>query len=85
MTMRIREQRPWAGTEALFHNGSNTAERRRQEHGAALLRYCVAWLAPEKDRGFLALTNVGGEAGAKACDKAAAAMLRSEGLAGSGQ
>jgi CubicO group peptidase (beta-lactamase class C family) len=65
----VREPRAWAGGDVLWHNGSNA------------LWYCVAWIAPEKDRAFLALTNVGGEAGAKACDAAVVAMVRREGLA----
>jgi CubicO group peptidase (beta-lactamase class C family) len=60
----MREPRPWAGGDALFHSGSNT------------LWYCVAWLAPAKDVAFLAATNIGGDSGAKACDEAVVAMLQ---------
>ncbi len=55
--------RPWGG-RVLTHSGSNT------------LWYCVAWLAPEKGFAVLAATNQGGDAMAKACDEACAAMIR---------
>jgi CubicO group peptidase (beta-lactamase class C family) len=54
--------RPWGGT-VLMHAGSNT------------MWYCVAWLAPEKGFAVLAATNQGGDAAAKACDDACAAMI----------
>lgn len=64
-------ERPWAKGAAegdhgrvLTHTGSNT------------MWYCVAWLAPERGFAVLAATNQGGAAAAKACDDAAAALIR---------
>jgi CubicO group peptidase (beta-lactamase class C family) len=58
----ITAQRPWGG-RVLNHSGSNT------------VWYCVAWLAPEKGFAVLAATNQGGDAAAKACDDACAALI----------
>ena len=58
--------RPWGGA-VLTHAGSNT------------MWFCVAWLAPEKGFAVLAATNQGGDAAAKACDDACAAMIRAVG------
>jgi CubicO group peptidase (beta-lactamase class C family) len=55
-------ERTWGGA-VLMHAGSNS------------LWYCVAWLAPEKGFAVLAATNQGGDAAAKACDEACAAMI----------
>ncbi len=55
--------RPWGGS-VLTHAGSNT------------MWYCVAWLAPEKGFAVLAATNQGGDAAAKACDDACAALTQ---------
>jgi hypothetical protein len=62
-------KRPWAGTGAgggrvLTHNGSNT------------MWFAVTWLAPERDFAVLIACNKGGDAAAKACDEAAAAMIK---------
>ena len=54
--------RPWGG-RVLTHAGSNS------------MWYCVAWLAPEKGFAVLAATNQGGDAAAKACDEACAALI----------
>ncbi len=59
-------QRPWGG-HVLTHSGSNT------------MWYCVAWLAPEKGFGVLVATNQGGDAAAKACDRAAGALIEAWG------
>ncbi|MDI9402499.1 MAG: serine hydrolase [Limnohabitans sp.] len=56
-------ERPWGGA-VLMHAGSNT------------LWYCVAWLSPEKGFAVLAATNQGGDAAAKACDEACAALIQ---------
>ena len=40
-------ERGWAHGRALTHNGSNT------------MFFCVIWLAPERDRGFIVMTNAG--------------------------
>jgi CubicO group peptidase (beta-lactamase class C family) len=56
--------RPWAGGATLTHAGSNT------------LNYCVAWLAPKKGFGVLAVCNQGGDAANKACDDAASLMIQ---------
>jgi CubicO group peptidase (beta-lactamase class C family) len=56
-------QRGWAGGTALMHNGSNT------------MWYIVMWLAPEKDFGVIAATNIAGPDAEKACDDAATVMI----------
>ncbi|HEX4138801.1 MAG TPA: serine hydrolase domain-containing protein [Candidatus Methylacidiphilales bacterium] len=56
--------RPWAGGTAFTHAGSNN------------MNYCVAWLAPKKDFGVLAVCNQGGAAGAKACDEAVGLLIQ---------
>lgn len=60
------EEQPWTNGRALMHNGSNT------------MWYCVTWLAPNADIAVLAACNVGGEAGAKACDHAVSALLKDD-------
>jgi CubicO group peptidase (beta-lactamase class C family) len=47
----------------LTHNGSNT------------MWFCAAWLAPERGVAVLAVCNAGGDAGAKATDAAATAVI----------
>jgi hypothetical protein len=37
--------------------------------------YATAWLAPELDVAFLAVTNEGGSAGTQATDEAVAALI----------
>jgi CubicO group peptidase (beta-lactamase class C family) len=58
-------ERAWAGGKALTHAGSNT------------LNYVVAWLAPERGFAVVVVTNQGGEKAARACDEAAAELIRS--------
>ena len=60
----ISTQRPWAGGTTLTHAGSNT------------MWYCVTWLAPKKNFAVLIMCNQGGDEAAKACDDAAAALIR---------
>ena len=55
--------RPWGGGRVLTHSGSNT------------MWYCTIWLAPERGFGVLAVTNLGGDAAAQACDKTCAALI----------
>ncbi len=55
-------ERPWGGT-VLTHNGSNT------------LWFAVTWLAPELDFAVLVTCNIGGQAGERACDAAATALI----------
>lgn len=55
-------KRPWGGT-VLTHSGSNT------------LWYAVTWIAPELDFAVLVTCNIGGDAGARACDAASAALI----------
>lgn len=62
--------RNWAGGKTLVHSGSNT------------MNYAVVWMAPERDRAFLAVTNIGGQEAAKACDQAVSALIRWEAGAG---
>lgn len=57
-------ERPWAHGAALMHAGSNT------------LNMAVAWLAPKRDFGVMAATNVGGQASFIACDELATALIR---------
>jgi CubicO group peptidase (beta-lactamase class C family) len=60
----ISLERKWAGKRALMHNGSNT------------MWYIVIWLAPEKDFGVIAASNLGADDAAKGCDEAAGAMIK---------
>lgn len=59
----IQVERKWADGLALTHAGSNTTW------------YCVAWVAPSLQTYYLAATNCGGEAAAKACDEAVVELL----------
>lgn len=63
----IVQNRPWGG-KVLTFTGSNT------------FWYAVVWIAPQKDRAFLAATNDGSDKAFAACDAAIVAMLRREGL-----
>ena len=56
--------RPWAGGNALTHNGTNT------------MNYAVMWIAPAKEAAFVAATNCPGPPAEKACDEAVAAMIQ---------
>jgi CubicO group peptidase (beta-lactamase class C family) len=56
--------RPWAGGVALTHKGSNT------------MWFATTWLSPSRGFAVLVVCNQGGEAGAKACDAAAAALIQ---------
>jgi CubicO group peptidase (beta-lactamase class C family) len=56
-------KRDWGG-EVLMHNGSNT------------MWFCVVWIAPEKDFAVLVASNQGGDAGSKATDAAAWALIQ---------
>jgi CubicO group peptidase (beta-lactamase class C family) len=57
-------QRDWGGGTVLTHAGSNT------------MNFAVVWMAPLRDFAVLVVTNQGGDTAAKACDEAAAAMIR---------
>lgn len=57
-------ERSWAGGTALYHNGTNT------------MNFAVIWLAPNRKFGVVVATNLGGPAGAKACDAAASMLIR---------
>lgn len=59
-------QRSWARGRALTHAGSNT------------MWFATAWIAPEREIAFLAVANQGGDAGARACDAAVAALIGRE-------
>lgn len=56
-------EREWAGGPVLMHSGSNG------------LWYATIWIAPKRNAAFVATSNCGTEAGAKACDDAVAAMI----------
>ncbi len=56
-------ERDWAGGRVLTHHGTNT------------MFYAVMWLAPEKDFAAVAACNLGGDEGAKACDRAVAHLV----------
>lgn len=56
--------RPWGGGTVLTHAGTNT------------LWFAVVWLAPQRDIAVLVATNLGGDEAPRACDDAAAALLR---------
>ena len=57
-------QRPWAGGQALMHNGSNT------------MFYIVVWLAPKKNCAVIVATNVGVDAAFAGCDEAAGELIK---------
>jgi CubicO group peptidase (beta-lactamase class C family) len=58
-----RPERPWAGGRVLTHSGSNT------------MWFAVVWAVPAKDAAILVTCNAGGDAAARACDEAAAALV----------
>ena len=62
----LRVSRGWAGPGgvALNHAGSNT------------MNYAVAWLAPERDLGVLAVTNAAGDEATHAADEAVGALIK---------
>jgi CubicO group peptidase (beta-lactamase class C family) len=55
--------RDWAQDIALTHSGSNTSW------------FAVVWASPARDLAFLAATNAGGSAAAKACDEAVGCLF----------
>jgi len=57
-------QRDWGGGTVFTHAGSNT------------MNYAVVWISPLRDFAVLVCTNQGGAEAAKACDEAAAALIR---------
>lgn len=61
----IVTERDWAGSKAIWHNGSNT------------MWYAVAWLAPEKGFAALAACNQAGSWATSACDDAIGIMIDS--------
>jgi CubicO group peptidase (beta-lactamase class C family) len=58
-----RVSRPWAGGQAITHAGSNT------------MFFAVVWLAPARNRGFLAVCNQGGDASESACDSLIGSLI----------
>jgi CubicO group peptidase (beta-lactamase class C family) len=58
------EERDWAGGKALTHGGSNT------------LWFSLIWLAPNRNLGFLAATNVGTSAAIAACDDVVGKLIK---------
>ena len=56
--------RNWGGGDVLTHAGSNT------------MNYAVVWMAPKRDFAVLVATNQGPKPAAKACDEAAATLIR---------
>jgi CubicO group peptidase (beta-lactamase class C family) len=57
-------EREWGGGTVLSHNGSNT------------MNFAVVWIAPLRDFAVLVVCNQGGQAAFKACDEAAAALIK---------
>jgi CubicO group peptidase (beta-lactamase class C family) len=60
----VLSSRSWADGACYWHNGSNT------------MNYCVVWMAPNKDRAILVVTNTGGEDVSKAADQCVAAAIK---------
>jgi len=60
----LNADRPWGGGRVLTHAGSNT------------MWYCVVWIARNRDFAVLVTCNQGGDDAAKACDRAAGALIR---------
>ncbi len=59
-----RQDRVWAQGHTLNHHGSNT------------LNFASIWLAPKIKFAAMAITNIGGESGEKACDETIQALIR---------
>lgn len=59
----IVTERSWAGGRALTHGGSNT------------LWFATAWLAPEKNMAYFAVTNAGGNTAFRAVDEAVSTLI----------
>lgn len=57
-------QRGWGGGRVFTHAGSNNQN------------YAVVWMAPLKDFAVVAMTNLGGDTAAKACDEVAATTIQ---------
>lgn len=57
-------RRRWAGGDALMHTGSNA------------LWYAAVWVAPERNLGFVAVTNIGSDNADDTCDQAIKALLK---------
>lgn len=57
-------ERSWGGGRVLTHAGSNT------------MNFAVVWMAPKRNFAVLVATNEGGPTVPKACDEAAAALIR---------
>jgi CubicO group peptidase (beta-lactamase class C family) len=57
-------ERSWAAGEVLQHHGSNT------------FWWASVWLAPNRNLGFFAVSNVGGDPAFEASDEAVSALLR---------
>ena len=56
-------ERSWADGPVYTHAGSNT------------MFYAVIWIAPKRNSAFVAMCNLGGASGEKACDNAIAHMV----------
>jgi CubicO group peptidase (beta-lactamase class C family) len=61
----VVKERPWAGGDALYHNGTNTAN------------YAVLWVAPKKRLAILAATNAFPEGVHRPIDEAIRAAIQS--------
>jgi CubicO group peptidase (beta-lactamase class C family) len=66
----------WNATSRTWARGGSGTGRVLTHSGSNTYWYCVAWLAPELGFGVLAASNQGGEDAARACDEAAAALIR---------
>src|SRR5690606_21237482 len=60
----VTAERGWAKGRVLTHSGSNGSW------------FAVVWIAPNVDLAFLAVTNCGADAAARACDEAITRLLR---------
>ena len=56
--------RTWAGGTVLVHDGSNT------------MFHASAWLAPQRDRAFVVVTNIGGEGALRASQAALTQLIQ---------
>jgi CubicO group peptidase (beta-lactamase class C family) len=63
-------EREWAGGRVMTHAGSNT------------MNFAVAWMAPEIDRAFVVVTNVGGKEVPREVDGVVAQMIEAHGQGG---
>jgi CubicO group peptidase (beta-lactamase class C family) len=69
----------WGVTHRTWAAGSGGEGRVLTHNGSNTMWFAVAWLAPERGFAVLVACNKGGDRAQKACDEAAAAMIKLRG------